>query len=91
MMQAVQELASGKLAFGVSVGTVTSPAWVDALNSPTMAAIVMALGCVLSIVILCVNVQAFFYRCARRVEDKRHASLRAQLLEKKAAEAGITD
>ena len=72
-MHIAQELASGKLAVGVSVGTVTSPAWVSAMHSDTAAAAVMVLGAALSLVILCVNLQLIYHRATDRAERKRLA------------------
>lgn len=72
-MHIAQELASGKLAVGVSVGTVTSPAWVSAMNSDAAAAAVMVLGAALSLVILCVNLQLIYHRATDRAERKRLA------------------
>tara|TARA_R110002012_G_C11554194_1_gene602765 strand:+ start:514 stop:783 length:270 start_codon:yes stop_codon:yes gene_type:complete len=69
-----QELASGRLGVGVGVGTLTSPAWVDAMNSDTAAAAVMVLGAALSLVILCVNLQLMYHRATDRAERKRLAA-----------------
>ena len=90
-MHIVQELASGKIALGVSVGTATSPAWVNAMHSETAAAVLMIIGGVLSLTILVVNMQAFFYRAADRAERKRNAALRAEVLKKDLGPARLTE
>jgi len=90
-MHIVQELASGKIALGVSVGTATSPAWVSAMHSETAAAVLMIIGGVLSLTILVANMQAFFYRAADRAERKRNAALRAEVLKKDLSPVQLSD
>ena len=50
----VSDLASGKTALGVGIGTATSPAWISFINSDAVSAFVLVLGAVVSIVIILV-------------------------------------
>lgn len=67
----LQELASGKMALGVGIGTASSPTWISALHSETASAIILLLGALLTFAITCVNVQTFIHRFKDRAERKK--------------------
>ena len=68
----------------VAVGTATSPAWVSYLESPIFEGFLVLLGTLVTLTIICVNVQTFIFRGVKHLEDKRQNALRLKLLEHEA-------
>lgn len=89
LVQSVQDLAGSKAALTVGVATATSPRWVDVMNSPEAATLLMLLGALVTITIVCVNVQTLVFRASRRSVTKRRELLQNRLLELEAEEKGV--
>ena len=86
----IQEAASSKTALAVGVGTASVPAWIAFLNSENTQAIVILIGMIVSLTIICVNVQTFKARLVQNREKVRQEQLRTKLLEHEVRERGLS-
>ena len=92
-IEGVQHAASGKIAMAVGIGTATGPEWIDSvntiLNSAYFGSLLILLGAVVSITIVAINIQSFWFKSQTFKQKRRQERIRTALLEAQAEEKHI--
>lgn len=89
MATSVQDVASGKMAFSLGIGGVTSPAWLDIIQLDAFKMVAIAFGVVVSITVILVNIQSFRQKLIVNKEIQRQEHIKTALLEREAKEKDI--
>ena len=89
LTEVIQGIASSKTALLVGVSAASAPAWINMLTSQAAQATVVGIGMVLSVTIICVNVQTLFSKVKKNKIILRQEQVRSALLEYQAKEKGL--
>lgn len=89
MASTVQDVASGKLAFSLGIGGVTSPAWLDFIQLDAFKAVAIVFGIFVSLTVIVVNIQNVRQKLIVNKEIRRQEKIRTALLERQAEEKNI--
>lgn len=89
IVQGAQHAASGKLALTLGIGGITSPAWLDVLQSDVFRGIAVIMGIFVAATVIMINIQNFRQKLMVNKEIQRQEQIKTALLEREAKEKNI--